>query len=175
MLASQSCLTLCKPMDYSPPGLSVHGILQTRILEWETIPFSRRSNLGLPHCRWILQCPGSSNGKESACNAGDLDLIPGLGKIPWRRARQPTPVFLTGESHGQRSLAGYSSWDCKELDTTEQLSTNLHNIYSSLLTLNIRLLYHSRIKKKKKHLLLFFTVVFPFQKVLNHFHVTALI
>ena len=34
-------------------------------------------------------------------------------KIPWRRAWQPTPVFMPGESHGQRSLAGYSSWDHK--------------------------------------------------------------
>ena len=42
-------------------------------------------------------------------------------KSPWRRAWQPTPVFLPGEFHGQRSLAGYSPWGCKELDTTEQL------------------------------------------------------
>ena len=41
---------------------------------------------------------------------------------PWRRNWQCTPVFLTGECHGQRSLAGYSPWGCKELDTTEQLS-----------------------------------------------------
>ena len=41
--------------------------------------------------------------------------------IPWRRAWQPTPVFLPGESHGQRSLVGYSSWGLKESDTTEQL------------------------------------------------------
>ena len=41
-------------------------------------------------------------GKEPACNAGDMGLI--VGKIPWRRAWQPTPVFLPGESHGQRSL-----------------------------------------------------------------------
>ena len=40
-------------------------------------------------------------------------------KIPWRRARQPTSVFLHGESHGQRSLAGYSPWGRKESDTTE--------------------------------------------------------
>ena len=39
----------------------------------------------------------------------------------WRRARQPTPVFLPGESHGWRSLMGYSPRGCKELDTTEQL------------------------------------------------------
>ena len=40
-------------------------------------------------------------------------------KIPWRRAWQPTPVFLPGESHGQRSLVGYSLRGCKELDTTK--------------------------------------------------------
>ena len=38
---------------------------------------------------------------------------------PWRREWEPTPVFLPGESHGQRSLAGYSPWGFKELDTTE--------------------------------------------------------
>ena len=38
---------------------------------------------------------------------------------PWRRAQQPTPVFLPGELRGQRSLVGYSPWDCKELDTTD--------------------------------------------------------
>ena len=47
-------------------------------------------------------------------------------KIPWRRAWQPTPVFLPGESHGLRSLAGYSPWCCKEWDMTEQLSTTQH-------------------------------------------------
>ena len=45
-----------------------------------------------------------------------------VSKIPWRRKWQPTVVFLPGESHGQRSLAGYSSWGCKESDTTEGLS-----------------------------------------------------
>ena len=44
------------------------------------------------------------------------------GKIPWRRKWQPTLVFLPRESHGQRSLVGYSPWGCKELDTTEQLT-----------------------------------------------------
>ena len=42
-------------------------------------------------------------------------------KIPWRRKWQPTPVFLPGESHGQRSLVGYSPWGDKESDTTEGL------------------------------------------------------
>ena len=44
VLVAQSCLTLCNPMDRNPPGSSVHGILQARILEWVTIPFSRRSS-----------------------------------------------------------------------------------------------------------------------------------
>ena len=62
-----------------------------------------------------LGFPGGSDGKESACDAGDADLIPGLGGFPWRREWQPTPV----EFHGQRSLAGYSPWGCQELDMTE--------------------------------------------------------
>ena len=46
---------------------------------------------------------------------------PWVGKIPWRRQGQPTPVFLPGESHGWRSLVGCSPWGHKESDTTEQL------------------------------------------------------
>ena len=44
-----------------------------------------------------------------------------VGKIPWNRKRQPAPVFVPGKSHGQRSLADYSPWDHKELDTTERM------------------------------------------------------
>ena len=46
-----------------------------------------------------------------------------MGKIPWRRARQPPPVFLPGSSQGQRSLADYSPWGCKESDRTEHAHT----------------------------------------------------
>ena len=46
-------------------------------------------------------------------------MDPRIEKIPWRRKLQPTPVFLPGESHGQRSLAGYSPQGHKEEDTTE--------------------------------------------------------
>ena len=48
-----------------------------------------------------------------------------VGKIPWRRAWQPTPVFLPGESHGQRSLVGYTVHGVTELDMTELLSTHM--------------------------------------------------
>ena len=47
---------------------------------------------------------------------------PWIGKIPWRREQLPIPVFWPGEFHGQSSLVGYSPWDHKELDMTEQLS-----------------------------------------------------
>ena len=52
--------------------------------------------------------PGGSEGKESTCNAGDPGSTPGLGRFPCRGAWQPTPVFLPGESHGRRSLVGYT-------------------------------------------------------------------
>ena len=57
--------------------------------------------------------PSGSVVKIPPANAGDPDSIPGrlIGKIPWRRKWQPTPVFLPGKFHGQRSLAGYSPWD----------------------------------------------------------------
>ena len=58
-----------------------------------------RENMGFP-------C--GSAGKESACSAGDLGSTPGLGRFPCRGAWQPTPMFLPGESHGRRSLAGYT-------------------------------------------------------------------
>ena len=43
-----------------------------------------------------------------------------VGKIPWRRKWQPTPVLLPGQSHGQRRLVGYSLWSHKQSDTSEQ-------------------------------------------------------
>jgi len=62
---------------------------------------------------------GGSDGKESSCNAEDLGSVPRLGRSPWRREWQPTPILLPGEFHGQRSLEGYSLWGHKELDTIE--------------------------------------------------------
>ena len=53
-------------------------------------------------------------------------FTPWVGKISWRREWQPSPLFLPGKSHGQRSLVGYSPWGHKESDTTEQLSMHVH-------------------------------------------------
>ena len=59
------------------------------------------------------------NPPASARNIKDSRFDPWIRKIPWRRTWQPTPVFLPGESHGQRTLGCYSLGGCKESDTTE--------------------------------------------------------
>ena len=69
------------------------------------------------------QCfPGGASGKELACQCRrhkSRGFYPWVGKIPWRRGWQTTPVFLPGEFQGQRSLVGYSPWGHKESDMTE--------------------------------------------------------
>ena len=67
--------------------------------------------------------PKWCSGKESACQCKKCKkhgFDPWVGKIPWRRKWQSTPVFLPGEFHGQRSLAGCKPWGHKESDATEQ-------------------------------------------------------
>ena len=76
-----------------------------------------KKSAGLP--RWLVV-------KESACQCRSPNrwgFHPWVGKILWRREWQPTPVFLPGESHGQRSLVGYSLWGHRESDMPEWLST----------------------------------------------------
>ena len=73
------------------------------------------------------ECAGSpdgSEGKRIRLQCGRPGFDPWVGTIPWRRAWQPTPVFLPGEFQGQRSLTGYSPWGCKESDTTEHTCTH---------------------------------------------------
>ena len=109
----QLCPTLCDPIDGSPPGSPVPGILQARTLRTVLLLIPLTHKKGPP--RWL-------SSKESACQCRSLRRLkfdPWMGKIPWKRARQPNPVFLPGESHGQRSLDRYSPWGQKESDTTE--------------------------------------------------------
>ena len=65
--------------------------------------------------------PGGSDGKSICLQSGRPRFNPWVGKIPWRRKWQPTPVLLPGKSHGQRNLAGCSPWGRKESDMTERL------------------------------------------------------
>ena len=82
---------------------------------------------------YYAQCgfPGGPDSKEFACNAGDLDLIPGSGRCPGEKEWLPTPVFLPRELHGQRSMVGYSPWGWSVLCTIFQLylifQTKNHN------------------------------------------------
>ena len=72
--------------------------------------------------RWL-------SGKESTCQCKrrkGCGFDPWVRKISWGRKWQPTPVFLPGEFHGQRSLAGYSPQGCKELDTIKCAHTHTH-------------------------------------------------
>ena len=100
----------------------------------------------LPHSETYLPLPdllqwlspvsshalGGSDGKESACNVGDLGSIPGLGRFPWRREWQPTPASLPREFHGQRSLAGYSLWGPKESDMTESPALSFFSLVTPI-------------------------------------------
>ena len=65
--------------------------------------------------------PGGSVVKNSPANVGDMRFRfdPWVGKIPWRKKWQPTPVFLPEETYEQRNLVGYSPWGCKKSDMTE--------------------------------------------------------
>ena len=76
-------------------------------------------------------------GKESACQCRRHERCgfdPWVGMIPWSGKWQPTPVFLPGECHGQRSLVGYSPWGHKELDVTDatEHSTAQHTLCTSV-------------------------------------------
>ena len=71
---------------------------------------------------WDMGFPGGTSGKEPTCQRRRCKrhgFDPWVGKISWRRAWPPTPVFLPGESHGQRSLVGYNSEGHKESDVPE--------------------------------------------------------
>ena len=67
-----------------------------------------------------------SAGKESACNAGDLDLIPGLGRSPVEGHGNPLQYSYLENPHGQRSLEGYSPWGHKESDMIERISLHFY-------------------------------------------------
>ena len=96
VLVTQSCLDLCNPMDCSPPGSSVHGSLQARILDWVA---SKESAWMWETQVWSLSQKDSLE-KEIATHSSVL-----AWRIPW-----------------QRSLVGYNSWYCTDSDTTDQLT-----------------------------------------------------
>ena len=103
-------------MDRGAWWATVHGITRVRY-DLATKPGEE------------LGFPGGSEGKESACNAGDWGQYLGW-EYSWRREWLPTPVFLPGESCGQRSL-GQVPWGGKESDMTERLTHKHRRIVTS--------------------------------------------
>ena len=75
------------------------------------------------HKHTMCKVPGSQMVKNLPTLQETPGFCPWFRKIPWRRKWQPTPVYLPREFYGQRSLAGYSPWGCKQSDTT---NTSLH-------------------------------------------------
>ena len=91
-------------------------------------------------CVILKGLPRWWGGKESTCQCRRCRFDPCMGKIPWSRKKQLTPVSLPGKSQSQRSPVGYSPWRCKESNMTERLSSFT--------------IFWKKCKKKKKKFLL---------------------
>ena len=96
------------------PLLHIHVFLYLKKIKSVYFKINMHITLGGP--------PSWHSGKESTCQCREHAFNPWVGKVPWRREWPPTPVFVLGESHGQRSQSGYSPWGRIESDRTEQLS-----------------------------------------------------
>ena len=108
-------------------GLLDHRVALFLVFKGTSILFSIAATPIYIPTNLRLGFPGGTRKKPPA-NTGDM-RVRSLGrKIPWRRAWQPSPLSLPGESHGQRSLVGYSPWGRKESDTTAQLSRHAYKL-----------------------------------------------
>ena len=77
---------------------------------------------------YIMGFPGGSDGKESACNAGDLGSIPGLGRSPGGGHDNPIQYSCLENPQGQRSLVGYCPWDCK----SDMIGATQHAVHTDV-------------------------------------------
>ena len=107
-------------------GMATHSSILAWRIPWTEEPGGLQSmgsqRVGHDWATNTRGFPGDTSGKEflwqwRRCKRHGFSLW--VRKIPWRRKWQPTPVFLPGKSHGQRSLASYSPWGHKEMDMTE--------------------------------------------------------
>ena len=103
-MVHQNSLYLLLPYLPQAPGLGSESLVSL------TFPLPHGLGLGFP---------GGSDGKEFTCNAGDLGLIPRLGRSPGEGHGNPLQYSCLENPHGQRSLVGYSPWGRKESDMTE--------------------------------------------------------
>ena len=112
------CPTLFNPIDHNPPGSSIHGILQARILSRLPSRLPRDLNPEIQPTSPAMAC-------GFAYNVGRSGFHPWVGKIPWKRERLLNLVSWPGEFH-----VLYNPWGCKESDMTERLSlSHFHFLY----------------------------------------------
>ena len=104
------------------PEVNVFLLIDSMLRYWSSFHPNQ-----LPSSQWKTGIPCGSDGKESACSAGDLGSILGSRRSPREWNDYLLTVFWPGESLRQRSLAGYSPYGCKELSITEQLTLSLSN------------------------------------------------
>ena len=137
-----ACSGISDSLQPYASGSSAHGSFH-----WSVLPFPSpgikplsfaspavTDRLFITSASWeSLRLPGfpdGSDGKEPTCHCRKPRVNPWVRKIPWRRERLPTPVFLPGKSHGQRSLVGYSPCGLRVWDTIEQLSLHMSSNHS---------------------------------------------
>ena len=114
---SRSVMSDTDPMNCSPPGSSVHGILQARKLKWVALPLSRGESSQPRDWTQVSRITGGFFTSWATREALMIQQFHSSNSL-----QQLTLVFLPGEFHGQRSLVGYSPWGHKELDMTEWLT-----------------------------------------------------
>ena len=140
---SSRCVCACP--EHSCSLLSYTRWLSSLILciAWPNTQICHFTKEGSPsYWRMVLGVPGGSDGRESACNTWDLGSIPGLGGSPGGGHGNPLHCSCLKNPHGQRSLAGYHPWGCKELDTTEWLSTHIMEMVYRNQYFYVRCPYH---------------------------------
>ena len=114
--------------------------LECIICSFLTIPLS---SFFMQSIQYVQGFPGGNSGKEFTCQCRRWKFNPWVTKIPWRREWQPTPVFLPGESHGQRILVGYSAQGRKKSDTTNIRSDLAHTVCLTYAVLGTEILLKS--------------------------------
>ena len=142
---NQLCPTLFNPMDCSTPDFPAFTFSWSllKLMSIESVMPSNHLILWRPllllpvflfymFSKGCMSFPCSSAGKESTCNAEDPGLIPGLGRSPGGGQGNPLQYSCLENPYKQRSLAGYSQWDCKEVNMTEWLSTALCKGYTAI-------------------------------------------
>ena len=118
-----SCLTLCDPMDYSPPGASVHGILQVRILEWVALPSSRGSK---PSLLCLLHWQAGSLSLQPPGMPSLYDGSPQFNSAPRSTLHTPLINFLVGSA-----TVDFIIWATLLQGSSLGLTNSMHSPYSS--------------------------------------------